>query len=201
MLRQAAISYSTAFEVFLHDFLAEQIASKPHLLEAALKQRLGLSLSVARPIDRVDLEQYLAADRRAFQSRDEVTKAYCVLLTWNPFVWHEGGSALPKEESWQAAVADIELLWIIRHDLVHQGGQSGHKYRRDMRWGPKCPHRARLVDPFPTYVDSPPPPEEILRSPATDAEEFDNKLEEMGESARRYASYIAEMCAVDSGTR
>jgi hypothetical protein len=190
VLRQAAISYYTTFETFLREFLAQQMESRLDLLQAALKQRLGLSLRVSLPVDHVELEKYIAKQCRRFEDIKGAYKACGLSGAWE---WRPGGSVFQKKTLQQAALYDIELLRIMRNDLAHQGGQGGHTYRDEMRWT-ESPFQSRLKD-FPTYVDSPPPPEEILRSPAIDGDGFENKLEEMGEAVRCYSEYIAEMCA------
>ena len=93
-------AYCMAFEKFLMDFLANELAVNPPILYQALKKKWGLSLKLrADEMDhREEIESYLAADRNnSFSNPEDAGKTYKDFLGANPFAGDNSKAAADVE--------------------------------------------------------------------------------------------------------
>jgi hypothetical protein len=196
ILNRIPVFYSAAWEVFLEDFLAEQMGGSS-LLEGWLERELGVKLKQTAAPEPDQLRQCIQRlRRRSLQDVENVPEVFKAVLSRNPFQF-TANSVFSDGEELAGARADLELLLVLRHELVHNGGEGGHKYRRSMAWQ-SGRFQSRLAEAFPEYQHTPPPPGKVLESPARDGN--GKKVDEMGRSLRRLAQYIAETCVVQERT-
>jgi hypothetical protein len=94
------------------------------------------------------------------------------------------------------AYRDIRLLFLLRHQFVHRNGAGGAEYRSQML-GKKGALLDRLDEGLVQRYGATgaPAPDEILQS-RPKSPSFGNKLEEFGDSLRRYAEYLVAECSV-----
>lgn len=200
--RQTAISYCIAFESFLRDFLIEWIESEPHRLKDHIQKKidtvvnsyprgLGLVGSISNlPKEKDDIDECVAVDYPAFQDlTGSVTIAYRSILGMEPFGKFVEKQNVLTEASYKAALADIRLLFQIRHTVVHRRGIPDKKYRRAIRKH-GCYDRISSKTKKETQED--PSPDHILSSDAVDTAA--DKLDEFENSLISYAQYIIAIC-------
>lgn len=202
LFRRTTIASCTAFECFLRDYLVEQLSSMPSLLEKFLRQKVQISVRLDGHIPESEIDRCIAIYCRSFGSVKKdgyVQSLYKDVFTRKPFgVFHHPNSWFPTKQKLTDAYIDIQMLFILRHAFVHRNGSPRREYTNAMVGDATIskkkgiPYQDRL-DPM--LKGSPPNPDEILISPAV-SDPSKTKLEEMVDSLRQYAKYIAEICEV-----
>jgi hypothetical protein len=212
--RHTTIALCTTFESFLREFFIEHMLHKPDLFEIYLSKQVGISVKLAAmPPEEVEVDECIALKHRMFQNLKgdgSVQRAFDDFLQeTGPFA--EGGKSeqlfLENKDRQNAfgsntervtALADVRLLFQIRHQLIHRNGKDDPKYQKTLQ-----SFRNQLNEDFmkeyPKAVESYrmgvlPGPDKILASPPRDTgQQNENKLEECSRSLRSYARYIVQV--------
>lgn len=202
--KRNAISYCTAFETFLREFLIERLLLQPTIFESFLrskwektkkevkyKKHQDVVLKVTKnPLEWIDIDECLTEYYPTFQSLEgKVNEAYNLFLKKMPF--GEIDDDITNKETLKDALQDIKLLFQVRHKLIHRSGQPDNSYGK--KYMEHELYRRLNSERFPDAKEEPPLPVEILTSPAISSS-FNDKMEEFADSLEVYASYILATC-------
>jgi hypothetical protein len=184
--RTTAINFCMIFEVFLRNFLAEQLLLKPGKLSEYVKAQKKSWVASQHPLT-IDYVADQIGKNRAFHAiNSSVTTAYQSIAGRDPRQYQQT-VALAKED-WTAALQDVELLFQIRHRLIHSDGHAGPTYQTKVE-----KYRERLNLDL-RKKPAIPGPDDILRSQSVDGTEGKDKLDDFKDSLQQYARYIAHAC-------
>jgi hypothetical protein len=194
-LRVYVLRLVTAFEVYLRDFIIEKACSDDGLVLRFLDSRLGLSvgspLDLGGPSEKAErLAACVDETLLMFSNPGQASTFYAqwfgekkgFLSDKKEMLAPPLGTATEKK----AAIADVRILFQLRHILVHKSGVPNAKYHSELT-GEEC--RPRL---HPMAFESPErarPPEGVLASPAIGPRNA-TKLEDLYESLMNLARHI-----------
>lgn len=193
--RRTAIAYCIAFESFLRDFLVEQAMLQHVKLEAYVQARQQLKVSLPSSLNNDEVVECIAVECRDFQDlsgNGKVKKIYESLFSKGPFAWDQTQSVFTKPSEQQDSLADIRLLFSIRHQLIHRNGRTGARYREALG---KDEYHDRFDPEFIKNYPKPnvPGPDDILGPKSKAKGSSGTKLEEFAAALRHYAQYITEV--------
>lgn len=194
-LRVYVLRLVTAFEVYLRDFLIEMACDNEAFLRSALDARHGLRLDAPLTLgakgQRTELiGAYVDNALRTFSNLGEASKLYG---QW--FAPRKGftntklvAPPLATEEAKRDALADTEILFQIRHVLVHKSGVPNRQYNDLLT------HESRKMRLHPSAFEDNDgrvarPPEELLASHAVDPSNA-TKRDDLYESLMNLARHI-----------
>ncbi|MGI8783259.1 MAG: hypothetical protein ACR2L2_06370 [Acidobacteriota bacterium] len=185
--RRAVIAYCTAFEIFLFDFLIAKIAERPTSLAECIEKRVGLAIRALKEdaLDRANIEECIGRLCRSFHGlNDDVKRIYKECL-----------GPMNLRSCSRAVIKDMNLLFQLRHDFVHNDGRAGTRYQANVGG-----YRDRVgIDKRPKEGTPMPGPVEILASCAV-ADKKVKKMEEFAKSLLCCAGWIEEFYASGAST-
>lgn len=190
--RRTVITYCTAFETFLRDFLVEWLIAHPNALEHYIQERLQFPALIGHQFTRDQVDDLVTSECDSFQSvisSGKVSQIYRKIVGKNPFGRNFLGNTFTKHAERNECHVDIQILFNLRHVFVHRNGQVGNRYKLPEESDNRL-HNV-LKENYPS--GRPPEPDAILISKSVNPT-FDTKMEEFAYSLLCYATHITEFC-------
>lgn len=195
--RVTVLRLVTAFEVFFRQFLVERAAADESLVQRFVESRAGLLLDPPLHLggqgDAAErISACVDATQLTFSELNAVSNYYAQWFGSGKGFLSQDQLAPPlvDKQTKTAAVADVKILFQLRHVLVHKSGIPNAKYHEQLNT-----HAARLDRSVLDTTKTPPealPPDEVLLSDAKDTADT-QKMRELEQSLLNLAEHIAAL--------